>query len=64
LKRTFAFDVLHCERCGGRARVIAAISEPTLVEKILTHLRAPQSANPAAPRAPPISLAHQQTLLP
>ena len=27
LKRTFAFDVLHCEHCGGRARVIAAITE-------------------------------------
>ena len=24
LKRTFAFDVLHCERCGGRAKVVAA----------------------------------------
>ena len=21
LKRTFAFDVLHCERCGGRAKI-------------------------------------------
>lgn len=63
LKRTFAFDVLHCERCGGRARVVAAISQPKVVDKILTHLRAAQRANLAAPRAPPFSLPLPQPLL-
>jgi len=53
LKRTFAFDVLHCERCGGRARVIAAITDRATIDKILTHLHTASSGNPAAARAPP-----------
>jgi hypothetical protein len=32
LKRTFAFDILHCERCSGRARVIAAITERAVID--------------------------------
>jgi hypothetical protein len=64
LKRTFAFDVLRCERCGGRARVIAAITEPKTIDKILAHLQGPKLHSPAAPRAPPNISACQQALLP
>jgi hypothetical protein len=53
LKRTFAFDILHCERCSGRARVIAAITERAVIDKILTHLHACGDGNPASARAPP-----------
>jgi len=58
LKKTFAFDVLHCEKCGGRARVIAAITERSAIDKILTHLglSANRQSVPAAPRAPPRQL--------
>jgi hypothetical protein len=60
LKRTFAVDILHCERCGGRARVIAAITERAVIDKILTHLRA-ASGNPGLAPAPPILPQRQAT---
>ena len=62
LKRTFAFDVLHCERCGGRAKVVAAIIERTVIDQILTHLRTRPANSNAAPRAPPINPPRQATL--
>jgi hypothetical protein len=61
LKRTFAFDILHCERCGGRARVIAAITERAVIDKILTHLRV-ASRSPGLARAPPV-LPQRQAML-
>jgi hypothetical protein len=63
LKRTFAFDVLHCKRCGRRARIVAAITEPRTIDKILTRLRNKERQSPAAPRAPPHVVMHSQTLL-
>jgi hypothetical protein len=41
LRRVFEFDVLVCPECGGRTRVIAAITEHRVVIKILTHLGLP-----------------------
>lgn len=39
LKRVFDIDMQHCPNCGGRElKIIAAILERTVVEKILTHL--------------------------
>ena len=58
-----AFDVLHCERCGGRAKIVSAISAPKVVDKILAHLRNKQRQSPAAPRAPPIGGDLQSLLL-
>ncbi len=53
LRRTFSHDLLRCERCGGSARVIAAITQRDVIDKILHHtgLGRP-SANPASARAP------------
>ena len=39
LKRVFGIEVEHCERCGGRLKIIASIEEPSLIEKILQHLQ-------------------------
>ena len=47
LRRTYAVDVLVCPRCHGQTRVVAAINDPAVIRKILTHLREP------AARAPP-----------
>ena len=51
LKRVFDLDREHCPHCGGELKIIAAILEQAVIEKILTHLglqaRAP-------PRAPPV----------
>ena len=49
LKRVFLIDIEQCPRCGGRLRVIAAITQPEIIHKILDHVRKPQ----APPRQPP-----------
>ena len=38
LKRVFDLDLEHCPNCGGELKLIAAILEQTVIEKILTHL--------------------------
>jgi Putative transposase len=48
LKRVYDIDVERCE-CGGKLKIIAAIEEPAVIERILTHLGL--SAQPP-PRAP------------
>lgn len=53
LKRTFAIDLQKCDRCGGRVRIIATITERAVIDKILSHLRlAAGHSAPASPRAP------------
>jgi hypothetical protein len=37
LRRAFHFDVLSCS-CGGKRRVLAAVTDPVAVEKILGHV--------------------------
>ena len=48
LKRVFDIDVERCV-CGGKLKIIAAIEEPAVIERILTHLGL--SAQPP-PRTP------------
>jgi len=38
LKRVFELDMAHCPNCGGELKIIAAILEQPVIEKILTHL--------------------------
>ncbi len=49
LQRVFAIDITQCPHCGGRLRVIADVTDPQLIERILEHLRAkpPPRAGPA-----------------
>jgi len=47
LERTYEVDVFRCPRCHGAARVVAAITEPAVIRKILDHVREPPA------RAPP-----------
>jgi len=53
-RRVFREDLLVCPRCTGPMRVLAAITEPAVIDAILTHLGLP-TAPPAvaAARAPP-----------
>jgi hypothetical protein len=56
LARVWSIDVLRCPRCDGRMRVIAALSEPSVVAKVLSHLDLPTVLPRHAPaRAPPWS---------
>ena len=54
LARVFAVDVLTCAHCGGERRIVAAITEPDVAARILTHLDLPTDVPKLAPaRAPP-----------
>ena len=52
LKRVFDIDREHCPQCGGDLKIIAAIEEPAVIAKILTHLGLPARAPPRIPARP------------
>jgi hypothetical protein len=61
LKRVFGIDITTCVHCGGAARIVASIEEPTAIRAILAHFEkhgAREAAHyrPAA-RAPPAEAA-------
>jgi hypothetical protein len=45
----FETDMEHCPNCGGDLKIIAAILEAPVIEKILTHLSLQARAPPRAP---------------
>jgi len=54
MRRVFELDVLRCEHCGGRRKLIALIQDPFVARRILEHLGLPSEPPPVAPaRAPP-----------
>jgi hypothetical protein len=55
MRRVFEIEVLECERCGGRRRIIAAIHPPDTTRKILECLGLPS-------RAPPVARAASESL--
>jgi hypothetical protein len=55
LKRVFGIALERCPQCGSEFRSIAAIDEPAVIGRILTHLGLPA-------RAPPRSLARPLAL--
>ena len=52
LKRVFDIDIEHCPACGGALKIIAAIEEPAVIVRILTHLGVPARAPPRSPARP------------
>ena len=55
LKRVFDIDIEHCPAGGGALKMIAAIEEPAVMVRILTHLGLPARAPPRS-RARPLAL--------
>jgi catechol 2,3-dioxygenase-like lactoylglutathione lyase family enzyme len=54
MRRSFGFDVLACDRCGGRLRLIALIRQAEVIGRILTHLGVPaELPTPRPARSPP-----------
>jgi len=49
LKRVFAIEALVCQRCHGPMKVIALVTERTVVMAILRHLGMPTSSPPISP---------------
>ncbi len=62
LRPVFAIDLSHCPRCGGQVRVIAAITDPVLIVRILQHRDARDDctgeARISGARAPPAVSLH------
>ncbi len=54
LRRVFLVDALDCPRCHGRVRIVAAVTKPGAIQRILRHL-GERTVPPriACPRAPP-----------
>jgi hypothetical protein len=44
-----AIDMEHCPQCGGSLTIIAAIVDPTVIAKILSHLGLSARAPPRSP---------------
>ncbi|MBE0549489.1 MAG: hypothetical protein IH627_17910 [Rubrivivax sp.] len=53
IKRVFEINLEHCPNCGGELKIIAAILEAPVIEKILTHLDLQARAPPRAPARGP-----------
>jgi len=49
LKRVFDIDIKRCPNCRGALKIIAAIEDPPVIVKILSHLGLPSRAPPHAP---------------
>ena len=48
LKRVFNIDITLCPLCGGTMRVIADITDPDIIQKILDHIKAQPPPNQPA----------------
>jgi hypothetical protein len=53
MARVLKFDVLKCDRCGARLRILADIHSPDAIRTIVDCLGVPS-------RAPPIALAEDK----
>ena len=52
MRQAFEIDVLACPTCGGRMILLATITDPAVIRRILTHLgRSLDDGDPS--RAPP-----------
>jgi hypothetical protein len=49
LKWVFDIDIEHCPNCGGTLKIIAAIKEPSVIARILTHLGPTHSCTTSLP---------------
>jgi hypothetical protein len=52
LRRLFEVDPLACPRCGTEMRIVAFLTDPTTINRILDHLRRTHTSR-RRPRAPP-----------
>jgi hypothetical protein len=53
LRRIFEVDPLLCPRCEVQMRIVAVLTEPTVVDRIVRHVNRTGGTSPFAERAPP-----------
>jgi hypothetical protein len=51
--RSFELDVLICEHCGATRKLLAFLTEPRAIRRILEHLGLPATSPPIALARPP-----------
>ena len=56
LARVFALDVTRCPACGGRLRLIAALTNPASIRRYLHGVELPTQPPPLNPPRPPLLL--------
>ncbi len=52
LSRVFQFDVTECPACGGRMKIVAAVTEPSSIRRYLEGVGLPARAPPIAKARP------------
>ena len=56
IRRVYEVDPLVCPRCGAEMRVVAFITEPRVIRRIVDHLRQRErGARPPPRRGPPVA---------
>jgi hypothetical protein len=53
MRRTFGIDVMACEECGGRMKLLALIEDAEVIRQILEHLGLPTETPKPRPARPP-----------
>ncbi len=54
MQRVYEIDVLTCQHCGGRRKVLEFLTKPSVVRTILEYLELPTEPPAIAPaRGPP-----------
>ena len=62
LQRVFEVDALRCPACGGRMRILSAITEPDVARRILECLDMPSRAPPLGnPIRAPGEISHEES---
>ena len=57
IRRVYEIDPLVCPECGGEMRVVAFITDPPVIKKILDHLQERARAGRAPPPSPSAAVA-------
>jgi len=52
LRRVFAIDLSACPHCGGRLRVIADVTRPDVIQRILEQVAKKQGPPDLSPSGP------------
>jgi hypothetical protein len=64
MQRVFEVEVLRCPACGGRMRILSAITEPEVARRILEWLDMPSRAPPLGkPKGGPDELPREEPAL-